>query len=44
VDAAEVGFVFNLIDRLADSFKFHVPSTDEFSKAGKMLLKRGYRM
>ncbi len=43
-DAIGVAFAFNLIDRLADSFAFEVPSADFFAKGAPMLLKRGYKM
>jgi hypothetical protein len=35
--------VFNLIDRIADAFKFHVPPQAFFARTAPMLLKRGYR-
>ena len=41
-DALHVCFLFNLIDRLADSFGWRVPSAAEFRKDGPFLLKRGY--
>ena len=43
-DALKVGFAFNLIVRLADSFDFHVPTEEEFSKGAEMLAKHGYKM
>ncbi len=43
-DAIGVAFVFNLIDRLADSFAFEVPPADSFAKSAPMMLKRGYKM
>jgi hypothetical protein len=41
-DALHVCFMFNLIDRLADSFAWHVPSHEAFRRDGKFLLKKGY--
>jgi len=43
-DALHVSFSFNLIDRLADSFGWHVQTGEQFGKDAKFLLKRGYRM
>ncbi len=43
-DAIGVAFVFNLIDRLADSFAFEVPPADFFAKGAPMIFKRGYKM
>ncbi|HEX9312755.1 MAG TPA: hypothetical protein VGA30_08040 [Actinomycetota bacterium] len=41
-DALHVCFCFNLIDRLADAFGWHVQTESEFGKDAKFLLKRGY--
>ena len=43
-DALSVCFVFNVIDRLADTFEFHVPEASAFEASAKMLLTRGYKM
>jgi hypothetical protein len=43
-DALHVCFSFNLIDRLADAFGWHVQTVDEFAKDAAALLKRGYAM
>jgi hypothetical protein len=43
-DALHVCFSFNLIDRLADAFSWHVQTVDEFGKDATGLLKRGYAM
>ncbi len=43
-DALAVAFVFNTIDRLADTFEFHVLDADGFRAGARMLLSRGYRM
>jgi hypothetical protein len=43
-DALFVCFSFNLIDRLADAFGWHVQTVDEFGKDASALLKRGYAM
>jgi alkylhydroperoxidase family enzyme len=42
VDAAHVCALFNLIDRLADSFGWHVPDQEAFDVSAKVLLKMGY--
>ena len=39
-EAFAVCFAFNVIDRLADTFKFFVPKS--FAFGAKMLLSRGY--
>ena len=43
-DALHVCFSFNLIDRLADAFGWHVQSVEEFGKDADFLLKRGYNL
>jgi hypothetical protein len=43
-EALMVAFAFNTIDRLADTFEFHVPEAASFEASAKMLLKRGYKM
>jgi hypothetical protein len=43
-DALSVAFAFNVIDRLADTFEFHVPEDAAFKFAAKLLLSRGYKM
>jgi len=43
IDALNVCFAFNIIDRLADTFEFHVPGPKEFEASAKFLLSRGYR-
>ena len=43
-DALAVCFAFNVIDRLADTFEFHVPGAAAFEASAKMLLTRGYKM
>jgi alkylhydroperoxidase family enzyme len=43
-DALAVSFVFNTIDRLADTFEFHVPDAGAFRVAARLLLARGYRL
>jgi alkylhydroperoxidase family enzyme len=42
VDALYVGFLFNTIDRIADSLGFEVVSDERFSKGADRLLKHGY--
>jgi hypothetical protein len=41
-EALHVCFGFNLIDRLADAFGWHVQTVEEFGKDADFLLKRGY--
>jgi hypothetical protein len=43
-DALFVCFCFNLIDRQADSFGWHVQTRGEFDKDAKFLLKKGYNL
>ena len=43
-DALHVCFCFNLIDRLADAFGWHVQTLDEFDKDATFLLKNGYNL
>lgn len=42
-DALEVGFAFNVITRLADTFEFEVGSAASFDAGARMLLQRGYK-
>jgi alkylhydroperoxidase family enzyme len=42
VDALYVGFLFNLIDRVADSLGFEVVSAERFDKGADRLLSHGY--
>jgi alkylhydroperoxidase family enzyme len=42
-DALSVGFAFNVIDRLADTFGFHVGLDAHFEAGARHLLTRGYR-
>lgn len=41
-DALYVGAYFNIIDRLADSFNFFVPSAEAFAQRAGTLLEQGY--
>ena len=41
-DAIGVALAFNLIDRLADSLAFEVPTDPEFRRSAKFLLENGY--
>ena len=41
-DAIHVCAAFNVIDRIADSFEFHVPPAEEFRRGASGLLQRGY--
>jgi alkylhydroperoxidase family enzyme len=43
-DALAVCFCFNVIDRLADTFGFHVPGPKAFAATAKILLSRGYKL
>jgi hypothetical protein len=42
VDALYVGFLFNTIDRIADSLGFLTVSPEEYGKSADRLLKHGY--
>ncbi len=44
IDAVGVGLAFNLIDRLADSFAFAVPSQSVFARMAVRMANGGYRM
>jgi alkylhydroperoxidase family enzyme len=41
-DGIHVCTLFNVYDRLADSFEFHIPDKKGFAQSASMLLKRGY--
>ncbi|HEY8174075.1 MAG TPA: hypothetical protein VIF32_00155 [Gemmatimonadaceae bacterium] len=41
-DAIHVCTLFNVYDRLADAFEFHIPDEKGFAQSATMLLKRGY--
>jgi hypothetical protein len=43
-EALMVCFCFNLIDRLADAFGWHVQTQEEFAADARTLLKRGYQL
>ena len=43
-EALAVAFCFNVITRLADTFKFEIPPAASFAASANMLLSRGYRM
>ena len=42
-DAFYVAFLFNTFDRLADTLGWELPDRAYYRKAGRFLLKRGYR-
>lgn len=42
-DALGVCFAFNIIDRLADTFGFHVGPREHFDAGARHLLTRGYK-
>lgn len=44
VDAATISALFNVIDRLADSFNFRVPDQAAFDRAAISMVKRGYAL
>jgi alkylhydroperoxidase family enzyme len=44
VDAIHVGALFNMIDRLADSLGWDVPSFEEFSARAEAMLASGYAL
>jgi hypothetical protein len=41
-DAIHVTVLFNIMDRIADSLGFEIPTAEGFSRAADVLLKRGY--
>jgi uncharacterized peroxidase-related enzyme len=41
-DAIHVTVLFNIMDRIADSLGFEIPSAKGFARAADVLLKRGY--
>src|SRR5215217_5022859 len=43
-DALYVAFLFNTYDRLADTLGWELPDPSYYPKAGKFLLKKGYRL
>ena len=43
-DAFYVAFLFNGYDRLADTLGWELPEGEYYGKAGKFLLKKGYRL
>lgn len=43
IDALMVGWAFNVITRLADTFEFDVPAAASFEVSARRLLSRGYR-
>jgi len=43
-DAILVSFMFNVMDRLADSFEYFNPPAESHDRASKYLLRRGYKM
>lgn len=42
-DAFYVAFLFNTYDRLADTLGWELPDARYYPKAGRFLLKQGYR-
>ena len=42
-DAIYVCAYFNIIDRIADSLDFDIPSQEKFASMAGILLKRGYK-
>jgi alkylhydroperoxidase family enzyme len=43
-DAMYVAFLFNTYDRLADALGWELPEDRYYPKAGKFLLKQGYKL
>ena len=43
-DAMYVAFLFNTYDRLADTLGWELPEDRYYPKAGRFLLKNGYRL
>jgi uncharacterized peroxidase-related enzyme len=41
-EALYVSFLFNVMDRLADAFDFHLPTEQGFQKDGQILYTLGY--
>ena len=41
-DAIHVTVLFNIMDRIADSLGFEIPSAEGFARVAEVLLKRGY--
>ena len=41
-DAIHVAVLFNIMDRIADSLGFEIPTAEGFARAADVLLKRGY--
>jgi alkylhydroperoxidase family enzyme len=41
-DAFYVAFLFNALDRLADTLGWELPDQSYYAKAGQFLLKKGY--
>jgi alkylhydroperoxidase family enzyme len=41
-DAIHACVLFNIYDRLADAFNFHLPGADGYAASGRSLMKRGY--
>lgn len=42
-EAIEVAFLFNIIDRLADTFDFHMPTQANLVWTVRILVKLGYK-
>ena len=42
-EAIEVAFLFNIIDRLADAFDFHLPTEENLVWTVRILKKMGYK-
>ena len=43
-EANYVAFLFGVMDRLADSFDFAIPTAEQARNAGEFLHRHGYRM
>lgn len=43
-EVAYVALLFSVMDRLADTFDFDIPSADEIGETGQFLHKHGYKL
>ncbi len=43
-DAIHICALFNIIDRVADSMQFRIPSQQEFARGANLVLKWGYKL
>lgn len=43
-EAAYVTYLFSVMDRLADTFDFDIPTSEHVGKTGQFLFKNGYKL